>query len=368
MENSKVNMVSVVKFAGAYVACIIGSGFATGQEIMQFFTSSGLMGIGASIIAMVIFSWFGGCIMEHGRELQLKNPGMILRYYCGAKLGVVVEWMIQLVLFCVFVVMISGAGATLSEYYGMNPMVGRVLMALLALGTVLLGLSKLMDILGVLGPIIIIFSVGIGLISIFNNLDGLKNAEAALQNLEVAKATKSWWISGILYPAYNVFGTTIFLAGMGASAGNKKEALLGGTLGGILLGAAILAMNTGLLASITNVADKQVPSLVLATNISPALGVIFSIILVFGIYTTATPFLWSVCSKLAVEEKTKKFAITAVVITIVAFFLGLLPFGVLVGIIYPFTGYLGLMMFLFIFYRTFVNKGNMEQLGRELNK
>ena len=38
MEN-KVSMANVVKFAGAYVACAIGSGFATGQEIMQFFTA-----------------------------------------------------------------------------------------------------------------------------------------------------------------------------------------------------------------------------------------------------------------------------------------------------------------------------------------
>lgn len=367
MESSKLNMVSVIKFAGAYVACIIGSGFATGQEIMQFFTSSGLLSIGASIIAMVIFAWFGGCIMEHGRELQLKTPGMILRYYCGDKLGLVVEWMIQFVLFCVFVVMISGAGATLSEYYGLNPMVGRVMMALLALGTVLLGLSKLMDILGVLGPIIIIFSVGIGLISIFGNIEGLKAADTALQSLDVPKATSQWWISGILYPAYNVFGTTIFLAGMGASAANKKEAWLGGTLGGILLGAAILCMNMGLLANITEVASKEVPSLALATNIAQPLGIIFSVILVCGIYTTATPFLWSVCSKLA-DEKTKKFAMLAVVVTIVAFFLGLLPFGVLVGIIYPFTGYLGLIMFLFIFYRAFINRGNMQQIGKELNK
>ena len=49
MEN-KVSMANVVKFAGAYVACAIGSGFATGQEIMQFFTAQGIMSILGSII------------------------------------------------------------------------------------------------------------------------------------------------------------------------------------------------------------------------------------------------------------------------------------------------------------------------------
>ncbi len=36
--SEKVNVKTVISFAGAYVATVIGSGFATGQEIMQFFS------------------------------------------------------------------------------------------------------------------------------------------------------------------------------------------------------------------------------------------------------------------------------------------------------------------------------------------
>ena len=35
----KSNKGTVIKIAGAYVAWVMGSGFATGQEILQFFTS-----------------------------------------------------------------------------------------------------------------------------------------------------------------------------------------------------------------------------------------------------------------------------------------------------------------------------------------
>ncbi len=34
--SGKVNIKTVISFAGAYVATVIGSGFATGQEILQF--------------------------------------------------------------------------------------------------------------------------------------------------------------------------------------------------------------------------------------------------------------------------------------------------------------------------------------------
>ena len=43
----KVNGLNVIKYAGAYIAFIIGSGFATGQEIIQFYTSYGIWGIGS---------------------------------------------------------------------------------------------------------------------------------------------------------------------------------------------------------------------------------------------------------------------------------------------------------------------------------
>ena len=35
------SILNILKFAGAYIAFIIGSGFATGQDIMQYFTSNG---------------------------------------------------------------------------------------------------------------------------------------------------------------------------------------------------------------------------------------------------------------------------------------------------------------------------------------
>ncbi len=39
----KISILNVMKFAGAFIAFIIGSGFATGQEIMQFFLDQDLL-------------------------------------------------------------------------------------------------------------------------------------------------------------------------------------------------------------------------------------------------------------------------------------------------------------------------------------
>ena len=60
------SLINIIKFAGAYIAFIIGSGFATGQEIMQFFTSNGLWSIGSIIISLILFTYFGSTIMGSG--------------------------------------------------------------------------------------------------------------------------------------------------------------------------------------------------------------------------------------------------------------------------------------------------------------
>ena len=51
-----INWPIVFKYAGAFVAFMIGSGFATGQEVMQFFTAYGIWGIGGIFISMFLYS------------------------------------------------------------------------------------------------------------------------------------------------------------------------------------------------------------------------------------------------------------------------------------------------------------------------
>ena len=47
----KYNIGQVITYAGAFIALLIGSGFATGQEILQFFSSYRLYGL----IGIIIF-------------------------------------------------------------------------------------------------------------------------------------------------------------------------------------------------------------------------------------------------------------------------------------------------------------------------
>lgn len=277
------------------------------------------------------------------------------------------EILFQVFLYGVYVIMIAGAGATLAEYFGLDPMVGRVGMALLAFFTVILGLTKVTDILGSLGTVIIIFSVGIGLYSFLTHIDRLERAAAVIPSLEMTKTQGGWLWSSILYPGFNAIVVIILSGSIGKQARNSKEALFGGVLGGLLFGLCILFVNLGLLANIEEVYSKAVPTLLLADRISPIFGVVFSVIICCGIYTTTVPMLWGVVRQFA-ADKTKKFVFIALLLSVLGLILGMTDFKVLVNIIYPFSGYMGVILFLFIAYREYISKADRKKIGARLNK
>lgn len=343
MKKMKVN--SVLSYTGACIAFCIGSGFATGQEIMQFFSSFGILGsIGASIIATLLFILCTRKLFEVGRLMKFKSPNLVFRYYCGDFIGSLFQYFTPVYLFMMLVMMISGAGATLNEYYGVNPYIGRTLMAFICLITVTQGLNNLVNILGQIGPVIIIMIISLGVVSVWNNTDGLISSDNLIATVQIHKATSTWWMSGILYVAYNIVGMTPFLTEMGASSKSSKNTRMIGILTGLLLGITIIVMNFGMLSVLKDVYSLDVPSLYMANEISSVVGIVFSAIIMAGIYTTSVPILWSVCNTFSYDESSAKFKIVAAVIVLAALVFARIPFGTLVGTVYPYTGYAGILL------------------------
>ena len=159
----QVNWRNVVKLSGAYIAYLIGSGFATGQEVLQFFVSYGMNGLYGALISAVLFCSIGVIVMRKGHELQLERPSLIFRHYCGNYLGRAIEYFTLLFIFSIVVIMIAGSGAIAEEYFGVPSAVGWLGMGVVAMITVLAGLRRLVDIIGAIGPFIVVFTVALAL-------------------------------------------------------------------------------------------------------------------------------------------------------------------------------------------------------------
>lgn len=342
------NFKEIIKFAGTYISVCIGSGFATGQEIMQFFSAHGTISILASLICLVLLAFCGAKLLEIGHSVRLNSANDIFTYLCGNYIGRLLKALMPIFFFCSFVVMIAGAGAAMNQYYGISKNTGSLLLSVIVVLSVLLGINKVIDILGNIGPVIIFVSIGIGIITVARNFGTILEIDEIIPMLDITKAIDSWWISGIVYSGLNIIIVTPFLYGVGQTSRRKINCTWGGILGGVAFMAAAIVLNLGLMSDIQNVYTTEIPTLYMADKISPIIGTMFSFILIAGIYTTAVPLLWSVCSSFA-KEKTAKFSVIALICGVIGFFGGRLPFATLVNFIYPISGALGVLIIVGIF-------------------
>lgn len=362
MEDKKISISQIIAIGGAFMGFVIGSSFASGQECMQYFTGHGLLGsVGAGIIALLLYVWFVAVIVQDGRKLQLNNSGKMFNFYLGKYLGFILEWFTPIMLFFVYSTMISGAGSTFEEYYGINGNIGRAAMIIASLLTVLLGLNKLVKIVGYIAPVLLAVTMIIGIISIVNNPAGIMEADETLKTVHVNNAFNNWAVSGFMYGAYTVTGVVPYLADIGKStATNRKNAFLGGLFGGGAFLIAVMILNFGLLANLGDIYNLEIPSLFVAASIHPVFGQIFSILLIGAIYTTAVPMLYTVCNKVSSDSKSTPYRVAAIVTAIVSIFGGQLSFSTMISIIYPISGYAGLVIFAGIVYTKYIKKKKYE--------
>ena len=155
-EQSAANVrpAKVFQFAGTLVGTLIGSGFASGQEVMQFFTSYGVPGIFGSIVTTILFAVLGAVFMNYGYKHAKSADFSSFRFFCGKYIGTFLEWFTILFCFLVGIIMISGAGATFNQYFGLPQFAGSAIMAAIALASALLGMNRIVKLLGSIGPVV----------------------------------------------------------------------------------------------------------------------------------------------------------------------------------------------------------------------
>ncbi|HIZ59505.1 MAG TPA: hypothetical protein H9967_02185, partial [Candidatus Dorea faecipullorum] len=172
----------------------------------------------------------------------------------------------------------------------------------------------------------------------------------------------NWALSGFMYGAYTVTGVVPYLADIGKStATNRKNALLGGIFGGGAFLIAVMILNFGLLANLGDVYNLEIPSLFVAASIHPIFGQIFSVLLIGAIYTTAVPMLYTVCNKISSDSKSTPYRVAAIVTAIVSIFGGQLSFSTMISIIYPISGYAGVVIFAGMIYTKYIKKKKYEE-------
>ena len=239
-------------------------------------------------------------------------------------------------------------------------------MAILSGVTVAFGLKNIVKVLGKLGPIICIISICLGIYGIATNFSGLAEGNRIVGELQKTKASTNWFFSSASYIGFCMLWLTAFVAALGKQANSKKEGVLGAFFGTFGFSIAVIIVALGLLAHINEVANSQIPSLILASKISAIFATVFSVIVIGGIYTTAVPLLWTASSRVVSDDSSGKFKIVTIILAAVGCFIGLkIPFDKLVNIVYVLNGYVGFLLFFIMLIKSIIrikNKNNIKNI------
>jgi uncharacterized membrane protein YkvI len=319
------------------VGTLIGAGFASGQELMQFFACYGVWGLLGVVTAGWCFAYLGSHVLDIGYQLGATGYYQILYHVCGRRVGAVLDVCTAVFLFGGLCIMLAGAGTVARDFLDLPYFAGVAAMALLLLLTAVRGVAGIASVNLLITPLLVLATLGMGLYSFWYH----GSAEFLQELRSIPQPLFSWhWLGGSMqYLSYNLVFAATMLAPLGRMTANKKVRRAGGWAGGILLGLLSLWVTILLLTHYEQLAVSEVPVLELSLIQHPWNYLIYAGILLGAMYTTAAASLYGTAEKLS-----KQFCLplqTAVLFILsAALFFSQFGFSRLISILYPGFGLL----------------------------
>ncbi|WP_370680503.1 hypothetical protein [Comamonas sp. GB3 AK4-5] len=328
----------ICKIAGAFVGVIVGAGFASGQEILQFFASFGSQGLWGCVVAGLAFVFLSMAFSTMGQRLRAESHKEVVQALLGKHVGWVFDVLITFFLFAITVVMLAGAGSLLHQWLGISEVWGSVLATVATALIVCLDVGRVIAFIGAVTPLLMFMTVVVA-----GYVLGTPHADVATLQAaatEQPKGASHWLVAALLYVSYNVVAGMPFLVIMGGQASSRRVALWGGVLGGLLLGLLMLLIAAAMYWRMDTLGGLSMPMLSLATQISPWLGHLMSLVIFGMILNTAVGMLYAFMARI-VPVATPKFRWGTALASVLALGGSFVGFIALVGMVYPIYGYIG---------------------------
>ncbi|WP_210130022.1 hypothetical protein [Staphylococcus sp. GDX8P54P] len=338
-----------IMVAFAFVGVVVGAGFATGQEIFQFFTSHGSYSITGIIVTGLIITLAGVFVLNTGFTIQSHNHSESIQYYLHPMIARIFDIILTLFLFSLAMIMTAGGASTIHESFGLPYWLSSLLLVLFILMTLFLKFERLITVLGMVTPFLVIV---VSIIAIYYFITGDVNFSAANRFNEQHGLSLGWWFDGLNYASLQIAAAFSFLSVMGGRMQHRQSALWGGILGGIIITLLLLMINLGLITEFEHIQSVALPTLLLANHISPLLGTMMSIIMILVIYNTIVGLMYAFASRFT-EPFSKGYFVLIIAMAIVTFICTFIGFISLIGKVFPIMGLFGFILLIPILYQGF---------------
>ena len=282
-----------------FQSVVIGGGYATGRELVEFFLSNGpRAGMYGMIFATIVWSLVLATSLEFARLTQSRDYKTFFMHLLGPA-WVLYEFTYIITIVLILSVIGSAAGILLSDMLNTPPLIGTIFLIatigfLTFFGTALI--EKVLASWSVLLYVVYISFLIMGF---------MKFGGPIKESLSIPADNTKWVGDGIKYASYNlaVIPTILFCL---RHINSRQEAVIGGLLGGVLAILPGILFYLVLVGFYPEIINEAVPiNFILAAMGIPFFQLIFQIVIFGTFIETGTALLHALNERISItyEEK-----------------------------------------------------------------
>jgi len=340
----------------AFIGVVVGAGFASGQEAMQYFVAFGEWGLWGIALAAALMMVTGVSILQLGSYFQAVEHTAVYNKIASPVTAKILDWSTLTTLFSIGFVMFAGGGSNINQQFPSIPVwVGGTVMLILVLLVGLMDVDRVTRVIGTITPFIIIFVVlATGYTILTADVDFASLNTWAIDNVDTS--LPNWWLSALNYTGLNVMTAVSMSIVIGGNFLDNRAVGIGGLIGGFLYLILLALLVFALFFEAKDVNGEDMPVLKLITGIHPVLGILMTFVIYGMVFNTAIGMFYALGKRLT-RNNPKRFYPVYAASCIIGFILSFIGFQSLVSNVYPILGYLGLLMIFVMVYNRIKNRG-----------
>ncbi|MGE5582741.1 MAG: hypothetical protein ACM3X9_09410 [Bacillota bacterium] len=338
----------VLAVSATFIGTVVGAGFASGQEIYQFFSRHGSYGFWGLFLAVILLGFSGVKVFKAGYALKPQSYREFLRFILGPSLSKPVDLLLFVFLIVLIGVMLAGSGS-IFESLSFNYWLGISLTALLLMAVLLFDLPGLISANMVVIPLMFTGSIIISLYGI--------HTRCAV--ITVPPFELNWVIAALQFSAYNLVLAVPVLLSLAQKYPSLPRLKWGSWLGGIGLGIMAGFIHWSILSHLPHLQQSALPMMELAKIAGkyPYWG--YALVLWGEMFTTLLANTYGATLRLA-SFTGLPFRFWLAVVIISGIMIARAGFVNLIARCYPLFGFLALLILLVIL----IKKGPLILQGR----